>query len=276
MLHRGTILGALLLSLVLAGSLMSGCGYRAAVEPPLPQLSVQEVWDRFQKVRSLPSWRDKGCRLKASLNLFSESESHRVVVDLWGNYSLPVRLDLKAGFGRTYAMWLVGRGRWLGYVPSQERAYTHPDSRIGVSRMGFTSPFDIQELLFLLSGQWQEVIPGGYESAGPVQGQGYSYKLETNSRMERLVLDRTGLPREIQGGGKVRWSMHLSKYHRIAGRMIPERVHLKNSRQEEALINIKEIEPDREPWPGSRLELKLPEGTEVIDLESRGFEQRKQ
>ncbi|MCF8040076.1 MAG: hypothetical protein K9K79_12240, partial [Desulfohalobiaceae bacterium] len=233
--RRGTIIGALFLSL--AGSLMSGCGYRAGVEEPsLPELSVQEIWARFQKVRSLPPLTDNGCRLKASLHLFSKKESQRIGVELWGNYSLPLRLNLKAGFGRTFAMWRVGEGQWLGYVPSRERAYTHPDSRVGVRRMGFTSPFDIQELLFFFSGQWPEVIPGHYESAELVQGKGYRYTFDTNKRITSLVLDRAGLPREIQGGRGTTWRMRFSEYDRIGERMVPRRVHLKNSRQEEALV----------------------------------------
>lgn len=263
-----TSLSPLFVFLVLCSFLMTGCLFRARVEPPLATLSIQEVWSRFQELQAVPPLQGKGCRLKASLNYFSPQQSHRLVLDLWGNYSLPLRLNLKAGFGRTVAMWRVDKGQWLGYVPDKQRAYTHPDSRTGVSRMGVASPFDLQELLFLFSGQWQEVLPRVFEQGEPLRDRGYEYTLARDNRVRSLILDRTGRPREIQGRRGTGWSMRFSEYARVGKRWVPFRVHLKNTNQEEILIHIKEIEPVRSPWSKSSLKLELPEQTRIIELES--------
>ena len=254
---------------LLLGSLfLAGCLYQPAMEVPQPGLSAKAVWKRFQEIQPETPFLDRGCRLKASLHFFSPQQSQRIVLDLWGNYALPLRLNFKAGFGKTFALWRVGAERWLGYVPQHQKAYTHPDSRIGVRRMGVESPFDIQELLFLLSGHWDGLIPSEYQTGRYAAEAGYRFTFPPEERIREIILDRSGLPMAMRGGGRIEWSIEFAKYVEQQGRMIPFRVHLQNDRQEEVLIAIKDIEPLREPWPADKLELSLPQGTLVVPLDA--------
>lgn len=256
----------LLFSLLLCSALLSGCLYQVGPKVPQPGLSPEEVWTRFRNVQPEDPFMDRGCRLKAGLHFFSPQQNQRIELELWGNYALPLRLNLKAGFGKTFALWRVDEDLWLGYVPTQQKAYTHPDSRTGVRRMGVDSPFDIQELLFLLTGHWESLLGSGYLRGRYVKDQGYSYTFASGQRIREIILDRRGLPMAMQGGSGTEWSIQFSKYAQEQGRMIPLRVHLKNKRQEEVLIIIKDIEPLRKSWPNSSLELNLPEETTLVPL----------
>jgi hypothetical protein len=258
--------GLLLCSLLFCCACLTGCLYQAGREAPKPVLPAKAVWKRFQTVQPDDSLGHQGCRLKASLHFFSPQQNQRLVLELWGNYALPLRLDLKAGFGNTFALWRVDRDLWLSYLPEQQQAYTHPDSRVGIRRMGVDSPFDIQELLYLLTGHWEKLLASTYRTGRYVDNQGYRYTFAPGQRIREILLDRSGLPLVMRGGNPQDWSLRLSKYLLKQGRMIPHRVHLKNSRQEEVLILIKDIEPVQKPWPGSRLELNLPEDTTVVPL----------
>ena len=247
--------------------LSAGCLYQPEMEVLHPGLSVKTVWKRFQAVQPETSFLDRGCRLKASLHFFSPQQSQRILLELWGNYALPLRLNFKAGFGKTFALWRVGADRWLGYVPQHQKAYTHPDSRIGVRRMGVESPFDIRELLFLLSGHWEGLIASEYQTGRYLAESGYRFTFPPGQRIREIILDHNGLPLAMRGGGRTDWSIELGQYKEQQGRMIPFRVHLQNERQEEVLIAIKDFEPLRDPWPEDRLELRLPEDTLVVPLD---------
>lgn len=252
--------------LILLSLLFNGCLFRPGLEEPLPALSLGTVWKRFQTVQPDVSLLDQGCRLKASLNIFSPQQSHRISLELWGNYALPLRLNLSAGFGRALALWRVDQNQWLGYVPQQQQAYTHPDSRVGIQRMGMDSPFDIQELLFLLTGQWKALIPSTFQGGRYLEGQGYLYQMAPNDRFSELLLDRSGLPRVLRGGSDNPWQMQFSEYVQQEGRLIPLKIHLRNAEQEEVLIRIKSLELARKPWDDAKLELNLPGDTDIVPL----------
>ncbi|MCF8108670.1 MAG: hypothetical protein K9J81_06725, partial [Desulfohalobiaceae bacterium] len=167
--------GILCCSLLFCCACLTGCLYQTGMEAPKPGLPAEAVWKRFQTVQPDDALRRRGCRLKASLHFFSPQQNQRLGLELWGNYALPLRVDLKAGFGKTFALWRVDRDLWLSYLPGQQKAYTHPDSRIGIRRMGVDSPFDIQELLYLLTGHWEKLLASTYRTGRYVDNQGYRY-----------------------------------------------------------------------------------------------------
>ncbi|MDZ7761895.1 MAG: hypothetical protein U5L00_16785 [Desulfovermiculus sp.] len=237
---------------------LQACAPLTAPREKIPSPQADRVWKRFQQDfasrEEVPFW------IKASLNYSGPEESRRSILELWGNTGLPLRLDLKAGLGITVSLWRIDTQGWLAYYPDQETAYTHPDSGLALKRLGFPSPFSLQELAYVLTGQTAACLPPSFEQAIPQSDEHIEYRFTGSSRVRSLVLDQRGQVISMAGSQPFSWTLKLSDYQEESQILIARTYRLETA-QHKAVVRIKEVRFRSQPWPEQALSLPLPENT---------------
>ena len=250
----------LFLPVLLLAVWLSACASLNQPSPQaLPHPQAGRVWARFQNStqgeQPLPFW------IRASLVFSSPEESRRTTFEFWGNADLPLRLDLKAGLGMTFAHWRVDEAGLVAYYPGQETAYLHPDSSKGLKYLGFPCPFSMQELARILNGQWTQCVPQTYTRVSP-KPQGLSaFFFDRDQRIQTLVLDRKGRVVSVHGPRPFPWSLHVDDYQRMGDITLAQTFRLTTSREEKAVVRLKKARRRSTPWPSRALNLPLPEDT---------------
>ena len=234
-------------------------GPREPLSPPQPA----QVWKSFQNDFAsrgdLPFW------LKASLNYSGPEDSRRSIFEFWGNTGLPLRLDLKAGMGITVSLWRIDAQGWLAYYPDQETAYTHPDSGLALKRLGFPSPFSLQDLARILTGQTAACLPPSFQEAGPKTGGQTEFRFGPSSRVQSLVLDAQGNVLSMAGSRPFSWSLRITDYDAHSRHPIARTYRLETPRHK-AVVRLKDIRFRSQSWPEKALSLPLPEETIRVPL----------
>ena len=257
------LLGGAALILLLCGQLLS-C---ASKQPPpsKPRPSALEAWDAFWSLQEDASkW--SGYSLKASLNLSTPQSKRRITLDMWGNYGLPLRIDLQAGLGTTFALWRVDAEGLLAYYPREHRAFVHRDSLEAAARLGLHLPFSVQEIARLLTGRWQGIVPGEFASAGPLDATRWSYRFPEAAPVNRLILDNEGRMLRLEGEAPYAWSLECTHYERFDGHSLGQHFVLRTERKERSVLRIKKLDLKKEPWPVSSLQIELPPNTMFVPL----------
>jgi hypothetical protein len=259
---------ALLCCLLLAGLLLAGCAPK--MRPPLEEMpSADRLWKRFQdRIRAKAATKAAGFRVKASVNYASPEESHRVVLSMWGNDPLPIRLDLSSGFGSPFSMWRLNDDGWLAYLPDRERAFTHASSRLGAARLGLETPFGLQTLGRILTADFQAVVPKGYSSSGTAPEAAYRYHFSSDPLLDSCLLDRRARLVELVGRSPRQWKLHFEDHELRQGRIVADRLSLSSEAGYTSVLHLKELVLRSEPWPNSSLQLDLPEDTLIVPLQS--------
>lgn len=250
-----------ILSLWALLSLIVGLHACAPLTAPREKISLSQanrVWKLFQQ--DFPSREDVPFWIKASLNYSGPEESRRSILELWGNTSLPLRLDLKAGLGITVSLWRIDTHGLLAYYPDQKAAYTHPDSGFALERLGFPSPFSLQELAYILTGQAAACLPPSFEQAIPQSNEHIEYRFIGSSRVQSLVLDQRGQMISMAGNQPYSWTINISDYHEDSQFLVARTYRLETA-QHKAVVRIKDIRFRSQPWPEKALTLPLPDGT---------------
>jgi len=244
--------------------LLWGC---APKKPPLPETPPQpasRTWEQF-RARIEGQTFSQGFSISSSLHLISSSRQDRVTFQAWGNYDLPIRLDLKAGLGTTFSMWRVTKEQWLAYYPGQNKAFVHDESRIGASRLGFRSPFDLQELTFIFSGDWRMILPQQYSSSSYDPEFGWCFTFGPEQKVSSVSISPELNVTRLTGTWPSDWTMRLDDHALQAGQRIPGKILLQAGPNQKAIVHIKKVE-FRKPWPDKALSLELPAETELIFL----------
>ena len=242
-------------------SLIVGLQACAPLTAPREEISFSQanrVWKRFQQ--DFASREDVPFWIKASLNYSGPEESRRSILELWGNTSLPLRLDLKAGLGITVSLWRIDTQGLLAYYPDQETAYTHQDSGFALKRLGFPSPFSLQELAYLLTGQSAACLPPSFEQTIPQSNEHIEYRFTGSSRVQSLVLDQRGQLISMAGSQPFPWTIKISDYQEDSQILVARTYRLETA-QHKAVVRIKDIRFRSQPWPEKALTLPLPDGT---------------
>lgn len=245
---------------------------------PEPVPSPEELaWEAFRaKATAIQA---PAFSAKVSLNYASPKEKHRVVATIFGNTSLPVRLDLQAGVGAMLGHWRQDAGTFLAFLPRNNAAYQFPDALSGMAAFGLALPLDLHGLGRMLMGDWSALIPERYETAsveeapdGPIR-----YGLFTSQGSMRLTLDGSpenrGVPISLElpaGDGGSPWVLAF----RDMGdegfpALTPQRVRMtREAEQEKALLFLKSLELRTTPWPAGALELEIPATVQVQEVAS--------
>lgn len=235
-----------------------------------PHISGEKMWKLFGETQATNSSSFRAFSLRASLNLFSPEGSHRISMKMWGNFILPLRIDLSAGFGTRFSLWKVTDQQWLAYYPKQQKAYLHPNSRSGAARLGFDSPFDLQELAFILTGQWPKLIPDQYQRYSFLSNKGWCfYFSQEEHHISSVVLDHKARVRSISGSKPYQWEIQFDNYESMEEFSLAKKIVLTTDKDQKVILNLKDIDFKEHKWSKSALKLNLPKDTIFLPLDSR-------
>lgn len=249
--------------------LIVSCAPQQKIPSQIPLTSAETTWNRFWAVHNSSNNNiSGGYKIKSSLFLSSPKGGHRLYLTIWGNFNLPMRIDIQAGiFKNTFSLWKITKNRWLAYYPKENKAYIHHDSRSGLSQLGFTIPFTLQDLSYILTAHWPEILPQKYQEAKYVPDQGWKYFFSQGRSIDSLTLNDRGRIIAICGQNPYFWSLSLSEYQNIEQeKPVSMKYVLQKGNNYRAILNVQEIHVDKTAWPDSNLKLKLPKDTIFIPL----------
>ena len=244
--------------------LLWGCAPKKPPMPEEPPVSAEQTWDRFWS-RLQGREAGQGFSISASVHLISADRRDRITFQAWGNADLPIRLDLKAGLGTTFSMWRVTDTLWLAYYPRENKAFVHPDSRVGAARLGFASPFDLQELTFIFSDDWPMILPRDHSGSSYDPEFGWRFTFTEGHRVSSVIISPQLDVTRLTASWPTEWTMRLEEHIAQSRHRIPGRVRLETGRDRKAIVHLKEVEL-RRAWPAEALQLELPDNAERIVL----------
>lgn len=256
-----SFVAAMILALLLAG-----CA--AKTPPAVPGMAnAEEVWNAFSSQCADAGSGLKSFSLNASLSFAAQSASGRLNARFWGNFDGPMRLDFTTAVGSPYAMWREDASGWLGYYPG-EGAFTHPDTKKGMAKLGMPLPFDLHELAAAATGRLCDFAPKDFERA-KIAPEGYEYVFASGAPLKSLLLNFDGLPLRITGRGVDPWRVDFEDFQTSEGfsRPLPQKITLVTPGGTQARLRVKKLEARSAPWPAEALDLQTPVGASVLPLD---------
>ena len=238
--------------------------------PTPPDIEDSNIWSKFKNKQSYKINNQKAFLVKGSMDISTPEENRRMNFTFWGNFSYPLRIDMQAGFGTTFALWRISEQKWKAYFPGQNTAYTHSDPVQGTARLGFPIPFSFKKLALILNGYWKEIIPDDYSKAKYITNRNcWEFYFQSHNIIHSLKLDKNAYPIEIKGKLPYNWTVSLKKYFQNKNQAIPRRLVLDINQKYQSTITIKDKESRTQNWPIQSLELNLPENTETMSLKQK-------
>ncbi len=231
---------------------------------PPPGMPAEALWKSFQAAQDTPLKNAPGLSATASLNYKTPDESTRVLLKLWGNLEYPLRLDLQTGFGSPIAYFREDNAGRVTYVPSAGTAFFQSDPRNAALWPGEAMPFNLRELALLAAGSFKGLLPETFTRARAAD-LGRQYSFSKTGRVQSLTLDQAARPVQAQGvfqGGPWRLGIHGYGRDETGEILGPEKLTLE-FRDARAVLRIKKIERQHEPWPKEALAIELPPGTKT-------------
>lgn len=250
----------LFLGLLLA--LVAGCAVRQST--PQFEATSAETWARFHKAQQASAALPNAFSLSASLYYSAGGRTNRTILDIWGNRTYPLRLNIRAGIGATLAHMREDEDGLMVFYPSELKAFFHPDSRAAMPALGLDLPFNLHDLSMLLIGPASGLVPAEYVSAR-LDGQEYVYTLPSGSAIAEVRLRPDGSLSGLAGRGKQSWRIAIEGYRRIPeGVNCPERLAMSVPSRQDATLRLRNVAFRDEPWDPKALELMLPPQTEAV------------
>lgn len=280
-LLRGLCLPALLAALLA----LSACAPRVQ----LPKYDdAGSDFSAFRARFAPPLSAEGGVSVRTSLLYTTPKNSNRTEVQIFGDFARPLRLDVRAGLGSMLALMREDGAGLLAYYPDKKKAYAHQDPVIGAQLLGLPFPFSLQDLSYLLCGQFRTLVPvNKAPDAIIMAGDGswaFTYK---EGPVRLLMLDPHGRPERMEGilspyfktqaereknlpatAGRT-WAITFSDYPEEDGD--PEgpanTLTLALPGGESAVLRVKSLEQRPAAWPVKALTLTLPGGTGFMALD---------
>jgi hypothetical protein len=215
--------------------------------------------------------KEKAFSLSASLNLQSPQKSARLLAKFWGNLERPLRLDLSTGLGQTFSLWREDELGWIAVYPLSNQAFTHADTKSGLSRLGMPFPFGLKDLAAIAAGRYGLILPAHYRSVKKT-AKGFEYLLAPPSAVASVTLDFEGKPIHLTGRGVEPWSVDLGDFAPLeSGRgLAAQKIELTTPGGVKALLRVKKLELQPGPMDSKTLDLALPPGARHIPLDRPG------
>ena len=264
--------------LVLA--LLTGCAVKRP--PGEPQATPPAAWSAFRAVYLHGTGGAEGLLVHASLYYSAPRggvvRGNRTVVDLWGDFGRPLRLDVRAGIGTSLAFLREAGDGLTAFYPGEKRVYfTHGDPARGARRLGLPLPFSLDDLARVLAGSLDTLVTDRSPDM-EATADGFVYRLASGP-VRGLTLDETGRPVLMEGPVEVAgadgaeeegiWRLRLDKYPDadepdpwLARRLVLE---LPGNRRGVLHIMDRELRLDR--WEQGALRLTVPDGVETVPLD---------
>ncbi|MGM0423746.1 MAG: hypothetical protein ACQEQX_02355 [Thermodesulfobacteriota bacterium] len=246
--------------------LLSGCGPKVWTEPELDQ-DPAVIWQELQARETQKLEQHQGYLLRSSLHYQSARNSSRLVFSLWGNFDLPLRLDLKAGIGTTLSHWRLGQDMSMAYYPRQDKVFVYQDPGQALQHLELELPFTVPEIGEILTGRWAGLLPAEYARARAVQGQGWEFEFPESSRLQSIIVDPELRIVQASGESPLAWELEMGSFQddQDAGNYASS-LELDMGQEGQALFRIRELQLRKEDWPDSRLELDPPQDVQYVPL----------
>ncbi len=277
------------LALLCALFSLAACAPRLEIPSfELPRENMEAFRERFVA----PAPQGRGMAVRASLLYSTPSRANRTDVQLFGDYALPLRLDVRAGLGTMLALMREDGAGLLAYYPDKSRAYAHRDPVIGAQLLGLPFPFALRDLSLVLAGHFGTLVPPQPSAVRARPGGGFAFEYDKGP-VRLLELDQYGRPERMEGllskyfrtqaereagdkfdplkSGPRLWSLVFSGYPEESGDPIgPARtLTLTLPGGESAVLRVRSLTPHHEPWQDKALALTLPAGASFMSLESQ-------
>ena len=222
------------------------------------------LWAGFQNTYRFDDT-GKGLAMKASMHYKGKRKSVRAVLDLWGNIPSPIRLNAQATLGANLAFILQDENRWIAVMPQEDKAYTHADPVYGQAALGLPIPLTLKEMAFFATGSYADLFPNNFSSFSKTD-YGVMFHFDTGP-MTMLGLSYSGKPVELYMDHSRQHRVTLDKFEKTFKNRpeLATKVTVTGP-EEKAVLRIKSVELNIDPWPESALELKIPDTSEVINL----------
>jgi hypothetical protein len=226
-----------------------------------------------------------GLAVRSTLLYNTPKRSNRTDVQLFGEYALPLRLDVRAGLGTMLALMREDAGGLLAFYPDRQKAYAHSDPVIGAQLLGLPFPFALKDLALVLSGSFSSLIPPEPASLQERPGGGFVLRYASGP-VRLLALDPHGRPERMEGqlsphfrtqaeregepvSGPRTWAIAFSDYPEDEAE--PEGpatvLTLTLPKGESAVLRVRALAQHPEPWPARALTLTLPAQAKYVSLE---------
>lgn len=136
----------LLIILVLVLGLLTSCAPKP-VHIPRPELK-SKFYQHQKHLEQIKSF-----LLKGSVNLFSKTQSHRLIYTCVGNFK-NIRLTLSSSLGQIFSIWQREPNRLIAFFPYQKIAYisSNPDLQLA-NFANYPLPFNLKQSVNLLLGK---------------------------------------------------------------------------------------------------------------------------
>lgn len=228
-----------------------------------PAESADDAWRAYQSYASARESDHDPYRLNASLRYGTPGDTRRVVILLWSNGQLPIRLDVMAGVGALVARIEETRDSFTAYAPNENKALVHRGARRVRLNFGKPVPFALRDFSSLMRGRFHEVF-GAAEGRSPrlLPNGDIAYALEGGLLGGTLELRPDGLPaRWSEAGG---WSMDIA--YDDGNPPLPYKFKLLHPDGYTAVLLVKERQTPEGRFTEEQLALELPQGTVVESI----------
>lgn len=230
--------------------LLLGCAPRYPLQDPG---TVSRVWSILHP-RGAASDR---LTARFSLQVETKERTGRLVGQLWGYSSSVIRLDLASGTGASVAMIRETPDLWTAYIPSENKAYHHPQARAGLDLFQIPVPFNAKQMSSLLSGNLGPLLGPAYSSVSGTRDGGVRFDfsdgavswIEAPADLSRLTVR-----------GREGWILTCEKPYSLPAfpeHQLFERYTFESPREGRAVLRVKSLEPGGS-WRTSDLDLNLP------------------
>lgn len=230
--------------------LLFGCAPRYPVQDPG---AVSRVWSILHP-RAADSDR---LTARFSLQVETRERTGRLVGQLWGYSSSVIRLDLASGTGASVAMIRETPDLWTAYIPSENKAYHHPQARAGLDLFQIPVPFNAKQMGSLLSGNLAPLLDHDYSSVSGTRDGGVRFDfsggevswIEASADLSRLTVR-----------GREGWVLTCEKPYTLPAfpdHQLFERYTFESPKGGRAVLRMKSLEPGGS-WRTSDLDLNLP------------------
>lgn len=238
------------------------CACARQASPPAPDLAQDQRLERYAALCARQD-AEKPYRIQASLRYGKEGDTRRVILLLWGNGPLPLRLDVMAGVGVTVAKIQDSEDSFLLHAIQEGKAYAHQGLEKPLFKAGVPVPVQLQDLANLLNGRFGPVF-GTHPDGNPRQGaQGLAgFSMTEGTLPGLLYLDAAGLPVLWKQEGGDGWEIRF-RYDETHP-SLPHRVDIRRPGGTSAVLLVKERNFPASLFTAEQLQLMLPSDTPVL------------
>ena len=160
--------------------------------------SAYQVFEAFRARYLGRTVAGKSLVTQSSLVYRAGTRQVRIIIDFWGEYSRPLRMDAWSSVGGSLAHILEDDQGLAAYYPDQSKVYTHRDPVTGARLLGLPFPFSLADLADVLTGRFDGLVPPRYAEAQAGPGSLYTYRFSEGD-VEELLLDAGGHPVRLTG-----------------------------------------------------------------------------